>query len=313
MAGHGGSSVGLVDGDDFDDDDLVLLSVADVRVAVPAGNGVEAGLVVLEEAAEPHRQLRMYVGQPEARAIHVSWARTVPPRPSTWDLFISTISLLDARIDQAVITDVEDQRHYFAQLLIHRAEDDVPVRLTARPSDAIALALRGYGAKLYARPHVLDEAGLLEDGSHWVRPPAEPVPFPDEPLRTEAQESDAETEESTPGGAGDRVPEGEPDHADRAAADEAADGPAADGPATDETAADETAADETAAEPASPGPDADNAATPDALIDRPRERPDWNPPAPPAPDRRAEAAGRAAAARSARSFRGRPPSPDEED
>ena len=285
-----------MDGDDFDDDDLVLLSVADVRVAVPAGNGVEAGLVVLEEAPEPHRQLRMYVGQPEARAIHVSWARTVPPRPSTWDLFISTISLLDARIDQAIITDVEDQRHYFAQLLIHRAEDDVPVRLTARPSDAIALALRGYGAKLYARPHVLDQAGLLEDGSHWVRPPAEPVPSPDEALSTETQEPDLETEESTRAGTGGGIPEGGPD-------------PAA------ETAAGEIAAGESATEP---GPDAEgapseDAATPAALIDRPRPRPDWSTPVPPAPDRLAEAAGRAAAARSARSFRGRAPSPDEDD
>jgi bifunctional DNase/RNase len=175
----------------IDDDDLVLLSVTDVRVAVPAGNGVEAGLVVLEEVAEPHRQLRMYVGQPEARAIHASWSQTVPPRPSTWDLFISTISLLDARVDRAVINDVEEERHYFAQLVIDRAEVDDPLRLTARPSDAIALALRGYGAKLYARPHVLDEAGLLADGSHWVRPQPEPVPLepegPDEAVAADLE------------------------------------------------------------------------------------------------------------------------------
>jgi bifunctional DNase/RNase len=180
LAGADGGSVGAVADDDLqsiDDEDLVLLSVTDVRVAVPAGNGVEAGLVVLEEVPEPHRQLHMYVGQPEARAIYASWSQTVPPRPSTWDLFISTISLLDARVDRAVINDVEEERHYFAQLVIDRAEVDDPLRLTARPSDAIALALRGYGAKLYARPHVLDDAGLLADGSHWVRPQLDPAPF----------------------------------------------------------------------------------------------------------------------------------------
>jgi bifunctional DNase/RNase len=157
------------------DDDLVLLTIVDVRVAVPAGNGIEAGLVVLEEEPEPHRQLRMYVGQPEARAIQVAWSNSVPPRPSTWDLFISTIALLDARIERVIITDVREERHYFAQMVVHRAEEATPLLLTARPSDAIALALRAFGARVFAQAHVLDEAGLLGDGSHWVRPAPEPA------------------------------------------------------------------------------------------------------------------------------------------
>jgi bifunctional DNase/RNase len=165
-----GCSVGRVD------DDLVLLRITDVRVAVPAGNGVEAGLVVLEEEIPPHRSLRLYVGQAEARAIQVSWSNTVPPRPSTWDLFISTIAQLDGRVDRAIIDDVQEERHYFAQLMVHRAEVDEPLVLTARPSDAIALALRAHNARIYARPHVLDEAGLLADGSHWVRPVPDPDP-----------------------------------------------------------------------------------------------------------------------------------------
>jgi bifunctional DNase/RNase len=163
------------------DDDLVALTITDVRVAVPAGNGVEAGLVVLQEDEEPHRKLQMYVAQPEARAIHVSWSHGVPPRPSTWDLFISTISLLGARIDRVVINDVQEQRHYFAQLVVYHADNDEPHIVTARPSDALALALRAYGATLFAHSHVLDEAGLLADGSHWVRPRPESEPEPDVP------------------------------------------------------------------------------------------------------------------------------------
>jgi bifunctional DNase/RNase len=152
-------------------EDLIKLRVADVKVAVPAGNGVEAGLVVLEEEDYPHRSLRMFIGQPEARAIHGPWSNAVPPRPSTWDLFVSTMSLLDGRLDRVVITDVEELRHYFAQLvLIYQGHDDVPLLITARPSDALALALRAYGAEIYAEPHVLDTAGLLSDGTAWVRP-----------------------------------------------------------------------------------------------------------------------------------------------
>jgi hypothetical protein len=104
-----------------------------------------------------------------------TWSNSVPPRPSTWDLFISTIALLDARIERVIITDVREERHYFAQMVVHRAEEATPLLLTARPSDAIALALRAFGARVFAQAHVLDEAGLLGDGSHWVRPAPEPA------------------------------------------------------------------------------------------------------------------------------------------
>ncbi len=160
------------------DENLIALRVAEVRVAVPAGNGVEAGLVVLEEEGEPYRQLRMYVGQPEARAIHVAWSSTVPPRPSTWDLFVTTLSILDTRIIRTVLTDVEEGRHYFAHVELERAGHDEPVVLTARPSDALALALRAYRADIVARSSVLDEAGLLADGTRWVPPPAPGVGDP---------------------------------------------------------------------------------------------------------------------------------------
>jgi bifunctional DNase/RNase len=181
-------------------EDLIKLRVADVKVAVPAGNGVEAGLVVLEEEDYPYRTLRMFIGQPEARAIHGPWSNVVPPRPSTWDLFVSTVSLLDGRIERVVITDVEELRHYFAQLvLIYQGHDDVPLLVTARPSDALALALRAYGAGIYAEPHVLDTAGLLSDGTTWVRPessadeeaeavaddPGEDEPVDDQPVDNE--------------------------------------------------------------------------------------------------------------------------------
>jgi bifunctional DNase/RNase len=143
------------------DEDLISLKVTDVSLAVPAGNGVEAGLVVLREDQAPYRVLRMYVGRPEARAIRVAWKNEVPPRPSTWDLFVSTMALLGGRIERAVINDHEEGRHFFAQITVHK--DDEPLILTARPSDAIALALRSYGAVIYARPHVLLEAGVLTD------------------------------------------------------------------------------------------------------------------------------------------------------
>lgn len=135
---------------------LCGVSVIDVSVAVPAGNGVEAGMVVLQEDEPPYRRIQMYVGQPEARAIRVAWRAEIPPRPSTWDLFVSTISLLGGSVEGAVLTDVEEGRHYFAELLLRPAGAAEALHITARPSDAIALVLRCPGASLQAYSPVLD-------------------------------------------------------------------------------------------------------------------------------------------------------------
>jgi len=151
--------------------DDVKLALSDVRVAVAVGAGVEAGLMVLREEAEPHRLLRIVIGQPEARAIMTSWSGSLPSRPSTWDLFVSAVAMLDARLDRAVITGVEEQRHFFAAVELER--DGQRRVLACRPSDAVALAVRAFGAEIYAHEEVMAAAGVLADGS---RPPPAPLP-----------------------------------------------------------------------------------------------------------------------------------------
>jgi uncharacterized protein len=120
---------------------------------VAAAPGQEAGLVTLREDADPHRSVPIVIGQPEARAIQAAWTGAVQRRPSTWDLFVSAISLLNARLDRAVITDVEEHRHFYATIEFD-VDGDRRV-LSARPSDAIALALRAHGAEIYAAESVL--------------------------------------------------------------------------------------------------------------------------------------------------------------
>jgi bifunctional DNase/RNase len=141
----------------------VELRVVDVRPAVPAGAGVEAGMVVLQETDAPGRMLRLVIGQAEARAIQVSWQGTVPPRPSTWDLFVSTVELLGGRLQETVITAVEEERHFFASMDL--AQGDVVRTITCRPSDALALALRSPGTRIMTTEEVMIAAGVLADGS----------------------------------------------------------------------------------------------------------------------------------------------------
>jgi bifunctional DNase/RNase len=145
-------------------DDLVKVSVSNVRLAVATGPGVEAGMVTLREDLSPHRTLSIVIGQPEARAILTAWTGTAPSRPSTWDLLVSAVAALEGRILRAVVTTVEEQRHFFATIDIER--DGERRVLSARPSDAIALALRAYGADLYVADAVMLEVGILPVSDH---------------------------------------------------------------------------------------------------------------------------------------------------
>jgi bifunctional DNase/RNase len=136
------------------------VSVADVRTAVPTTTGMEAGMVTLREDDPPHRSLSIVIGQPEAKAIQTAWSGTVARRPNTWDLFISALGILEARFDRAVIIAVEEGRHFYANIEFERAGERRV--LAARPSDAIALALRAYGAGIYVTEQVMTDLGLGE-------------------------------------------------------------------------------------------------------------------------------------------------------
>ncbi len=141
----------------------VELRLIEVKTAVPAGAGVEAGLVGLQETEEPWRILRMIIGQPEARAIFSRWKGRVAPRPLTWDLFISAIEALGAQLKQVTITAVEEERHFFAAIEMER--DGQTRVLPCRPSDAIALAIRAADTPIMTSEEVMGAASVLTDGT----------------------------------------------------------------------------------------------------------------------------------------------------
>jgi bifunctional DNase/RNase len=137
---------------------LRAVSVSEVRLAVPTTTGVEAGMVTLREDEPPYRAVSIIVGQPEARAIQAAWAGQVALRPSTWDLMVSAIAVLEGRLERAVVTAVEERRHFYADVVLeHDGQRKV---LPARPSDAIALALRSFGTPLFVAEPVFAALGL---------------------------------------------------------------------------------------------------------------------------------------------------------
>lgn len=129
--------------------------------SVVVGEGPIASLVVLrtrnQQETESARQLPIRVGSFEATAITMGVNARPGARPMTHDLLSSTISALGATCASVRIVGVQGTT-FFAQVELIR-EDGEHVFLDARPSDALALAVRDE-APLYAEDSVLTTASM---------------------------------------------------------------------------------------------------------------------------------------------------------
>jgi len=83
--------------------------------------------------------LPIWVGIFEANAIAMQMEKVVSPRPMTHDLLRNVIEALKAKVDRVVITDLKDNT-FFANIHVVRGAENLAI--DARPSDAMALALR---------------------------------------------------------------------------------------------------------------------------------------------------------------------------
>jgi bifunctional DNase/RNase len=129
-------------------DDVNELTVVGVRVELPSNQPI----VLLKESAGD-RYLPIWIGAVEATAIAFAQQGIVPARPLTHDLLKDVLEALGAQLEAVLITDLRDGV-YYADL---RFQDGTSV--SARPSDAIALAIR-VGTVIYAEEAVLDTAGI---------------------------------------------------------------------------------------------------------------------------------------------------------
>jgi bifunctional DNase/RNase len=117
-------------------------------------------IVLLRETGGQRRVLPIFIGGPEATAIAFALDGVVTPRPMTHDLMKDMLDDLAVRVERIVVTDLSD-RTFFAEIHLHAA--DGVHRVSSRPSDAIALAVR-VGAPIFAAEEVVDEAAtVIED------------------------------------------------------------------------------------------------------------------------------------------------------
>lgn len=105
--------------------------------------------------------LPIWVGIFEANAIALQLENVSTPRPMTHDLLRNMILELDGRVTRVVINDLRDST-FFAQIRI--ISGDRTLEVDARPSDAIALALRAE-APIFVAQSVLEQAQTISPDS----------------------------------------------------------------------------------------------------------------------------------------------------
>ena len=124
------------------------MDVVGVRVEMPSNQPI-----VLLREVEGERFLPIWIGAVEATAIAFAQQGVVPARPLTHDLLRDVLEALGSRLTEVRITELNDGVFY--ALLVFEGGTEV----SARPSDAIALALRT-GATVLCEEAVLAEAGI---------------------------------------------------------------------------------------------------------------------------------------------------------
>ena len=135
---------------------MVEMHLAAVRVEMATNTPI----LLLQETGEGNRTLPIYIGPSEAQSIAQALQHVVTPRPMTHDLMRDLLADLGASVDCVVITELRD-RTFYAE--IRMTAGGRTHQVSARPSDAVALAVRT-NSTIYAEEALLDAEGVVLQG-----------------------------------------------------------------------------------------------------------------------------------------------------
>jgi hypothetical protein len=113
--------------------------------------------IVLLKDPKSEALLPIWVGLYEANAIALEVEKSQTPRPLTHDLLRSTIDSLNAHVKRVVVTELKEETFY---AVIWMEQHGEIISLDARPSDALALALRA-DCPIFVDEEVLRAAKVL--------------------------------------------------------------------------------------------------------------------------------------------------------
>jgi len=148
---------------------MIPMELVGVRVELPSNTPIVLLRAQDEDGSSDGLMLPIFIGGPEATAIALAHQGVAPPRPMTHDLFAESLEAMGVSIEKVVITELRE-RTFFAELHM-RSPNEAKV-MSARPSDAIALAVR-LSIPIFAEDLLLEEVGYAETSD--VEPEAEEV------------------------------------------------------------------------------------------------------------------------------------------
>ena len=106
-----------------------------------------------------HRWLPIVVGPAEAQAIALHLEKVKPPRPMTHDLLKNILDSVKADVSRVVVSDLKENTYY---AIIDIKKNGTQSKVDARPSDAIALALR-VSAPIFVDEEVMQKASISNE------------------------------------------------------------------------------------------------------------------------------------------------------
>jgi len=116
------------------------------------------GYAIILKEIGGERRLPIIIGQFEAQAIAFELEGMKPPRPLTHDLLRKLIETFGYSVERVTINELKDSTFYS----IIKFDVDSVGEIDARPSDAIALALK-FSAPIYVASNIMDEIGFIPE------------------------------------------------------------------------------------------------------------------------------------------------------
>lgn len=135
---------------------MIPVEVRSVSICAP-----NQGYVVILHEKDGDRWLPIFIGAAEAQAISLLLQGTRYTRPLTFDLFYNLLDAADAHVQKVAVTELNNNTFY---AIVDMKTYSGDVKIDARPSDAIALALRS-NVPIFVAKDVMDSASVVEEPS----------------------------------------------------------------------------------------------------------------------------------------------------
>ena len=134
-----------------DDGDFLPARIDNISVS-------NLGFIVFLKTDGDDRVLPIFIGANEAQSIAIAYNNQVPPRPLTHDLMKNVLGMLDVEVTKVQVTSLSENT-FFGRIFFKK-EGIEDMDIDARPSDAIALALR-YKAPIHVHRDVFESAAIV--------------------------------------------------------------------------------------------------------------------------------------------------------